>query len=651
MPTPALWSSEFRLNATSAGHQYDSRVASLKDGGFVAVWVSQVNAVASIWGQLFDAAGQPRTSEFQINTTSFLSSPSTDLKIETLADGRFVVAWCIDGENPQTTDKDIRARIYNSDATPFDRQTPEGDKDFFVTGTTVAGRQSRPSILAFDNGGFVISYEDYSRAGQPAGADVRSQAFDAHGRATGTPGKIVSPSDLEDQTRPISAALSNGTYIVIYNDASAGGYICRFFGADGEALPNPEIAISENIHIGEPRVDALTNGNFVVTWGEAGDGSGGGIRTKIFAANGAVIKEAFFANSTTTGDQHTADVVALKDGGFAVAYEDYSQNIGCIRLTTFDSSGNRIGEEIRVDAPSILDRYEVRLTALADGRIVVTYGASPDNQDEVYGRIVDARFSAVSVQGTAHDDQYIGTGFGDTLAGAAGSDRLRGEAGNDVLDGGTGADRLDGGLGDDLYRVDSGNDVVTEASGAGRDSVIALSSYTLSADAEVEILQLGNLSSGSSANLTGSDTANEITGHGGANILKGFGGNDRIYGKTGNDKLYGGLGKDMFVFDTAMHKTRNVDKIYDFKSKDDSFWLDNKIFTKIGLGTETWPKKLKSDMFVNGTKAQDREDRIVYDKKTGNLYYDKDGTGGAAQVKIATISNKAKLYFHDFFVV
>ena len=63
------------------------------------------------------------------------------------------------------------------------------------------------------------------------------------------------------------------------------------------------------------------------------------------------------------------------------------------------------------------------------------------------------------------------------------------------------------------------------------------------------------------------------------------------------------------------------------------------------------PKKFKADMFVNGKKAQDREDRIVYDKKKGALYYDPDGIGSKAQIKIATLSNKAKLYYHDFFVI
>jgi Ca2+-binding RTX toxin-like protein len=182
----------------------------------------------------------------------------------------------------------------------------------------------------------------------------------------------------------------------------------------------------------------------------------------------------------------------------------------------------------------------------------------------------------------------------------------------------------------------SGNDVVT-----------------VGADANASLSNGGNhrTLTGNAISGTGNSLANTITGNGKNNILSGLEGNDALYGGLGNDQLRGGGNKDVFVFDTRLNKNTNVDKIYDFKSRDDSFHLDNKVFTKLGSGTASRPKKFSSDMFVEGKKAQDREDRIVYDKKTGALYYDQDGTGSKAQVKIATITTKAKLYYHDFFVI
>ena len=71
------------------------------------------------------------------------------------------------------------------------------------------------------------------------------------------------------------------------------------------------------------------------------------------------------------------------------------------------------------------------------------------------------------------------------------------------------------------------------------------------------------------------------------------------------------------------------------------------MFTKIGKGTEAQPGKLTKAMFWTGKAAHDASDRIVYDKASGALYYDADGTGRAAQVKIATLKKGLALTEKD----
>ena len=134
-------------------------------------------------------------------------------------------------------------------------------------------------------------------------------------------------------------------------------------------------------------------------------------------------------------------------------------------------------------------------------------------------------------------------------------------------------------------------------------------------------------------------------------VIKGGAGNDKIYGKLGSDSLYGGAGKDSFYFDTKLSKTTNVDRIYDFNVADDSIVLENSIFTKVGKGSSTKPGKLSKDKFWTGTKAHDSSDRIIYDKKSGALYYDADGNGAKAQVKFATLQKNLKVSHTDFFIV
>jgi Ca2+-binding RTX toxin-like protein len=218
----------------------------------------------------------------------------------------------------------------------------------------------------------------------------------------------------------------------------------------------------------------------------------------------------------------------------------------------------------------------------------------------------------------------------------------------DTLDGG--AHELRGGLGDDTYQIGAGATVV-ESAGQGHDTAIASGSYSLDLSAEVEVLKLASPGGTEAYVLSGSNFANAISGNAGANTLNGLDGHDILSGGAGKDMLTGGTGRDIFVFDTSPNKTTNVDRIADFKGRDDTFHLDDAVFTKLGSGSAARPKKFKADMFVKASKAQDAEDRIVYDKKTGALYYDKDGTGSAAQVKIATLTNKANLKYDDFFVI
>ncbi len=255
------------------------------------------------------------------------------------------------------------------------------------------------------------------------------------------------------------------------------------------------------------------------------------------------------------------------------------------------------------------------------------------------------------------------------LFGSAGNDICDGGNGNDFIDGGKGTDTLIGGFGDDIFIVEgtgplSGglpampsfdNDTIVEYVGGGTDTVRALASHTLSASAEIEFLTAYDVAGTAALDLSGSSFGNAITGNAGANTLAGLGGDDVVFGLAGNDILKGGLGKDTligdigadaFVFNTAPNKSTNVDSITDFSVTDDTIWLDNAVLKAVGKNG-----KLVKDAFVVGKKALDAEDRIVYDKASGALSYDADGSGKIAAIKLAVLQNKAKLAYTDFLVI
>ncbi|MGO4523586.1 calcium-binding protein [Microvirga sp. 2MCAF35] len=275
-------------------------------------------------------------------------------------------------------------------------------------------------------------------------------------------------------------------------------------------------------------------------------------------------------------------------------------------------------------------------------------GTGNDLDNTMYGNT-----GANTLDGGAGRDQLDGGEGNDKLLGGAGDDTITDWKGDDVLDGGAGKDDLRGGVGNDTYLVD-GLDTVTELAGQGFDTVIASQSFTLGALADVEMLLA---QAGSAAiNLTGNDIANTVTGNDGANQINGGGGNDVLNGGLGNDTISGGFGsdvltggkgKDRFVFDSLPDAKINLDSILDFKAADDTIALENAVFTKFGKKAGA----LKASMFYAGKKAHDKDDRIIYDKKTGSLYYDADGTGKVKAVKFATVKKGTFLDYHDFLVI
>src|SRR5262249_20188690 len=140
--------------------------------------------------------------------------------------------------------------------------------------------------------------------------------------------------------------------------------------------------------------------------------------------------------------------------------------------------------------------------------------------------------------------------------------------------------------------------------------------------------------------ITGNTAANTLNGGVGDDTLSGGNGNDRLMGGAGNDRLVGGAGNNIFVFNTAPHAATNRDVVTDFTNtagNNDVFHLKNGVFTKLGAGAT---HALNPTFFRAGAAALDPNDYIVYNKATGGLFYDANGSGAGAAIQIAILSNK-----------
>lgn len=167
-------------------------------------------------------------------------------------------------------------------------------------------------------------------------------------------------------------------------------------------------------------------------------------------------------------------------------------------------------------------------------------------------------------------------------------------------------------------------------------------------EAAVDLLLSGNdriSGIGGNDRLLGGQGRDVLSGLGGNDVLNGGFGNDVLAGGAGHDTLDGAAGADAFRFNTKAGDA-NFDVILNFAVRQDRIELENKIFTRLGAEGD-----LTEGRFARGTEAGDEGDRIIYDRASGQIFYDRDGTGSAGQILIAEVTDGTALTFAHFDII
>jgi Ca2+-binding RTX toxin-like protein len=152
-------------------------------------------------------------------------------------------------------------------------------------------------------------------------------------------------------------------------------------------------------------------------------------------------------------------------------------------------------------------------------------------------------------------------------------------------------------------------------------------------------LVAGDLAAGA---YTGSLTVTATTG---TNVITTGSGADTVTGGSGSDTITLGTGADVYVFNSLT----GTDTITDFSASLDKCDLSKATFTGLGsVGV------LGASAFESGaglTAAATAAGRIVYDTSTGDLYYDSDGSGGAAAVMIGVLTGAPAISATNFVII
>jgi Domain of unknown function (DUF4214)/RTX calcium-binding nonapeptide repeat (4 copies) len=440
--------SEFLVNAASAGNKRDSSVTGLADGRFVVTYTdasgsSGDSSVRAVRATIFNSDGSQSVPEFLVNTTT--EESQSESKVTALPDGRFVVTFTDASGSAGDLRDDILARIFNSNGI-------QSVLEFLVNGTT-AYDQYESSVTVLADGRFVVAYTDQSDSGESgSGWDIRGCIFNSNGTQA-VPEFLISSSTSStiNASSNSIAALSDGRFVVTFTNRSANDprnadVLARIFNADGSQAA-PEFLVNSSIFDSqyESAVAALAGGRFVVTYSDGsqsgGDSSLTAVRARIFNSDGTQAVPEFLVNTTTQNAQQESSVTALSDGRFVVTFSDWSATgsdtgLTAIRARIFNADGTQSEPEFLVNTTTSGVQFQSSVAALANGRFVVTFtdqSADTGAGDEwaIRAQVFDTR----SPFDPGSADRIVGTRLSDALSGGGGNDTLLGLAGADSLSG------------------------------------------------------------------------------------------------------------------------------------------------------------------------------------------------------------------------
>lgn len=334
--------------------------------------------------------------------------------IAALADGGFIIVWESDGQDGDLNG--IFAQRFDADGHPVARDgttLAAGLTDEFQINTTTLSQQFDPAIAAMPDGGFVISWTDFS-ALDGSGQGLFAKRFGADGAIMPFEGPVETGADdelrlnIETASHQFEAELAAlkgvnaGTFVSVFTsttsfgtgagDGNGEGIKLRIFPPGDAAAHSDEfiVNIERLSDQSSPQVTALADGGFFVTWQSqsttfdpavgtidpTGDGDGLGLFGLRYGADLAPASGEIPINQITSGSQVDPAVTQLTNGNIVVTWTDRSGLDGSgfgIYGRVLSPDGSPVADQFRVNDGTISNQQNADVTALDTGGFMVTW--------------------------------------------------------------------------------------------------------------------------------------------------------------------------------------------------------------------------------------------------------------------------------------
>jgi hypothetical protein len=319
---------EILVNSTVLDIQKQNYLASLKNGGFVITWKCWLQTGGgygvgyyAIYMQIFDEDGEKSGDEVLVKSPegNVLDSPG----VCGLSNGGFIIYWNRLTYNPNDTDIDIIAQL-------FDENAVKVGEEFQVNSFGI-GYQENERAIELDSERFIFCWE--SRPDDEDDKDIFAQIFSNDGIKIGDEFRVNTTTESDQLNSDISL-LRNGNFVICWeNRLIQDNYIyainAQLFDTNGGAIGS-EFKVNADTLFNKtrPRVSAFGNNEFMVCWNSyEQDGNLHGIFAQLYDHERKQKGSEFRVNSYTIDEQINPILCLLTKERLLVSWRSNSTNI------------------------------------------------------------------------------------------------------------------------------------------------------------------------------------------------------------------------------------------------------------------------------------------------------------------------------------
>jgi VCBS repeat-containing protein len=370
----------------------DSFTLSVSDGEATTTQLITIDVLGGGAGSVLNGTSSHDTLSVTADTTSVLAGAGEDTAVFTGSHSDYTFSQS-DSYVPLMTHNTTgqAVSLHGVERLQFDNNLYEvlsnSSSGEFQVNTYTSSDQTRPSTAALTDGGFVVTWKSDGQDG--SGEGIYAQRYDAGGNRIGAEFQVNTYTS-SDQTNPSITALVGGGFVVTWqsdgqDDSGSGIYARRYDASGNKTGAEFKVNTYGSFDHTNPSAAALADGGFVVTWLSAHGGEG--VAAQRYDASGNNIGAEFHVSLSSASENTRPRAAALEDGGFVITWASDVSSGNSMFGQRYDASGNNVGAKFPV-APG----YGSNTTALSDGGFLVTWSNYPQDGSGygVYAQRYDA---------------------------------------------------------------------------------------------------------------------------------------------------------------------------------------------------------------------------------------------------------------------